>query len=306
MNAIQPPTGLAKFDSKPTDVIITAYPKAGHTILQNMTHEILIHSGRKPDTAIDDISVAIPWLEFMPEFGLKHPDCTPRVYKAHSPRWKFEQAKHTEPKFIAVIRNPLSFPASWLNFLFDIFTDNTVTDPEVREAFFHIFVETRLLGKPLPAIEADGHMYAQKEHMAEGMGSWFAHTHSWVRPLRKNTLVLFYEDVISDLQTTVRTVADFMGCAITTASLEEIAINCERGAMLNDTRFRCGVEAKGLGLTAEAWKVKDLNTGGFKHLQIREEHKAEVAKQMKETFGVDSYEKLKKEVKREQQNCSRQ
>lgn len=180
-----------------------------------------------------------------------------------------------------------------MNFLFDELTDRAVTDARVREAAFHLFVKVRLLGRTVGGCSV-------LEHQAMRGGGWFQHTKSWVKTLRKNVLILFYEDVSTNHSVAIRTVAHFMGCELSDKDVGEVAEACSQDVMAGDPRFKCGIEARLFGLGASVWKVRSKDYDAFKSIDICSEDRAEISRLMFENFGFRSYEEMKEDIKRRQ------
>lgn len=296
------PTGLNLYKPRLSDVIISTYPKAGTTLLQNMAYQIAVATGGAPSndpdgTHFKDITVAVPWIEYGPEFGAVENDTTPRLFKTHGRANIFDLEKAS---YIYCIRNPESYPASWMDFLFDVLVEEEVTDEAVREASFHLFARRRLLGlfdhDPSP-LSSDG---TWKDSIKPG--PWFTHVNEWIDTPRPNVLILFYEDIVKDLRKTALCVAKFMNRSLSNEALKTVVHRCDRRTMAGDQRFNVGVEGVAFKFSPNAEKAKPEGRQGFKRFKIKDEDKAIVSKMMEVTFGVDSYAKLKSIILQRQQD----
>lgn len=293
------PTGLQTYESRPSDVVITTYGKSGTTLLQYMTYMIVLHATNAPPNAVtnphfSDITEVTPWVDYMPQFNLSPHESFPRLFKSHSPRSLFTENGLHQQKHIVVVRNPMDFPASWMNFVFDDLSENGVQDPVVRQAAFHLLAKQRLLDQPL------GVSTSAKDPMATRNGTWLSHTKEWLQPLREDVLVLFYEDVVANKEKAVKCIAAFMDCTIPETAVSLIVKACQKETMIGDDRFKCKIEAHGLCLGNEAWKVKPDSFVGFKSYRIAEEDKAAFSAQMMDVLGFGSYEELTESVMAEQ------
>lgn len=148
-------TGIDKTVLRPSDVIVTSFPKSGTTLMQQMAYQIAVATGGAPacdptGTSFTDFNRVSPWIEFMPEVGVQPCESHPRIFKTHVPLASYPRplvAKH-----IVIMRNPLAFPASVLDFLFDSVMDQygvegvemPVSD-EILEATFDATAHGHLL-----------------------------------------------------------------------------------------------------------------------------------------------------------------
>lgn len=301
--AVQP-TGLKLYDPRPTDVIVTTFPKAGTTLVQNLLYNLLYrttfapHSDIAPLDTFKDISVAVPWLDYHPELGVSLPTTTPRIFKSHS-QVKAFATFHDDPaiapRHIVVIRSPFDFPSSWLDFRLDKLDSifEVSSRPEVREGIFHAFVRRVVL--------QDG-----RDH-SSSYGDWFTHTHDWITPLRRNVYILFYEDILADMSTTVRSIARFLELdetLVTDEIVNKVIRACSRDAMVGDTRFQCGVEfvlCSGTG-NSVPWKVMPEKrvVDSYKQFSFSETEQVRMSEAMQQVLGYRSYDELKSGVKKAQ------
>lgn len=280
------PTGLPLYRPQPTDVVISTFPKSGTTLLQNMTYQIVVATGGAPHfdpagTNFSTIDEVAPWIDFGPQFNVMECPSSPRIFKTHANPEHFDISKS---KFIYCIRNPLHWPASWLDFLFDWVSDEEVVDPDLREEIFHEYIRRRLLGY-------DAHSYYNRSDSlaAEGgLGPWFVHVKSWAFR-EENTLVLLYEDVIADLAGTAREIARFIGRELSDAGLGVVVERCDRGAMASDDRFKDQFFARLNGLRDGGMKACIADRRGFKDMRIEDSSMEAFRNMMQLAFGVNDY-----------------
>lgn len=243
-----------------------------------------------PLDTFTDLSVVSPWLEFHPQHGVALPDTSPRLFKSHMPfelHAGFHADASTAPRHLVLLRSPFALPASWLDFAFDDSVGRdcvAARNPAVRAAAFHRFVQrTFLPGGDMPV-----------------MGSWFAHVRGWTEPARANMFVLFYEDVVADLAGTTRAIAQFLrvdDAKVTDEVVDRVAAACDRDAMVADSRFQCGVEARAFNIPG-LWKAKAaVVEGSFKQFEFSDAEKEAVATAMQAELGCSTYEELKAKIK---------
>lgn len=309
------PSSLPFYDSRPSDVIVSTFPKSGTTLIQYMAYEIvqLYHGLNSGDYT--DLNEVAPWVDHLVTAKTPLPDGPdPRVLKTHSARTVFEGIGKTEQRHIAVVREPVTAMKSWLNFLYDPLVrkieepdDIDTNDDGVKEAVFHLHTRRRLLGIEVNERDVD---YDEKKDEEEDKrlkgdsvnpyGTWFDHVKSWVSPPRDNILVLFYEDVTRDMHGTVTKVADFMGCPLNKEQVEKIAGMCARERMAGDRRFDMISENLVYGLWMHASKAVGKDVVDFKKFEPRRSLKIGMERLMGTTFGVKTYDELREKINQEQ------
>ena len=286
------PTGLSVYQPRPSDVIIATYPKAGTTLLQHMVYQITVATGGAPPfdpdgTAFSDINDVAPWVDYGPEFGRLECPTNPRIFKSHSEAPRFDVSQAT---YIYCIRNPEKYPGSWLDFIFDSLVEEKVTDPELQECVFHQFVRRSILACPKKNSEG-----------RTRFGTWFAHVKSWTDQPQKNVLVLFYEDIVADLKSTALRIARFMGRTLSEKDLDVVVQRCERKSMAGDPKFMCRAEGDHFKIR-NAWKAKNVDSRGYRTMELNEEEKQGLAEIMQLTFGVRSYEEFVCQIRNTRQD----
>jgi hypothetical protein len=260
--------GLA-FQPRPTDVVITPYPKCGTTWLQQMVHSLRTGG----DLDFDDISRVVPWIETAADLGLDleaEQRAQPRAFKSHLP-WT------TVPKggrYLVAVRDPRDALVSVHRFFEGWFFEPGSID-----------VET--LGR---ARFLEGRSYY--EHLV----SWWEHRDD------PEVLLLAYEQMLAAPEETVRRVAAFIGVEATderlATALDESSLATMRA---NENRYDdCMMRAwseRNCDLPPGSASGK-VGTGGIgSHRgELSEAFLAELDATWRETIGVecglDSYEAL--------------
>lgn len=328
------PTGLARYEPRDTDVVVTTLGKAGTTLLQQMAYQLAVLSGGAgPDDAsgeeFTDIIRVSPWLEFSNEFGIHSYESSPRVFKSAFEAGAFANAGHTLQKHIVVLRDPEAYPASFLNFLFDeLVSFKTIpgitgygeraricADKVVRYHVFHNFVKTELLGIAPDLTKLDKrltfgtHSEAEAVDLAKlrslyGKFDWFRFAKGWLKARAEDrsaenerVLVLFYEDTVNDLRKTAALVANFMGVSLPEGSavLDTVVERCKREYMVGNPKFECQIEAESFGI-GKVLKCNPESFVGFKQFSFDKDELNVLRERFQETFGVDSYNEFKSRV----------
>lgn len=288
-------TGIEQHDYRPTDVIVTTFPKSGTTVMQHISYQIAALSGGGPSfdrtgQHFPDLYIVSPWLDYIPQIGLPVTEMNPRVFKTHSPVSKFpnDAAKH-----IVVVRNPSSYPASFLDFIFEAVVPEAVNAPEnVRAAIFNQCAVSHLTTPLQPVPGSDD--------PTPVLGKWHSFVVNSVFPLRENVLIVFYETLVSDFHGTVKNIANFMGCKLSDDAVEEVARRCERSAMARDPRFFCKIETKAFGMDKLVAKAKNVHNSGYKRFKISSEQVDILCDMNLKAFGVRTYEEFKEMVSKKQ------
>ena len=114
--------------------------------------------------------------------------------------------------------------------------------------------------------------------------------------MRPNMLFLFYEDIVADMGTAAKRIANFMGRELDDVGVKQVIDRCDRSYMSTDAKFKCTLEHKALGFGENAWKAKPLSQSGFKQFRPTKEEEVQIGLRFKQEFGVDSYDQLKEIV----------
>jgi hypothetical protein len=185
------------------DIFIVSYPKSGTTMMQMMLYQLFTDGSLN----ISHISSVCPWFEY--EYMNHGSDSTrelfeslpsPRVFKSHL---HYEDLPR-QGKFIYIARGVRDVMVSFYHHRRLM----TGRDPD-RDRFMNRFLRTRT-----------------------PMLSWFKNLESWwPRRHDENVLFLTYEDILKDLEGTVRKVAAFCKIEVDPGSMPRILERCSLGFM---------------------------------------------------------------------------
>ena len=169
------------FEPRPSDVVIAPFAKCGTTWLQQVVHGLRTRG----DMDFDDISRVVPWIETSRDLGLdlEAPQRGhPRAFKSHL-SWDLVPKG---ARYVVSIRDPKDVLVSLYRFMEGwFFEPGTVSIAE--------FARGQFLSR------------------SEGRDYW-SHLRSWWEHRRDaNVLLLCYEHMHLDLESTVRRVAAFAG-----------------------------------------------------------------------------------------------
>jgi len=188
--------GLA-YKPRPNDIGISTTPKAGTTWIQQICHQIRCADTPEKCMDFEEISAVVPWIELafdqgqdleaeQPPYGQ---DTMPRLFKTHC--WY----NHCPPfpKTIVVFRDPCDVLLSFYRFFEGWFFEPGSVDLET-------FADEFWLARGVPD---DSKMQN---------ASYFVHLISWYKQRQEteNVLIVFFEDLVQDLEGQVRRIAKFM------------------------------------------------------------------------------------------------
>lgn len=181
------------FHPRPTDVFVTTYPKCGTTWVSQVCHQI--RSGGHMD--FEEIFDVCPWDILALDCG-KDLDAeqvgNPRVFKSHEKAGDIAKGC----KYIHVCRDP-------------------------RDAFisFYRFLPA-WAGIPPGAITVEDFATAVFGGVSHSGGIWDFYMEWWQRRDDPDVLWVCYEDLIADLPSQVRRIANFMGVDMDAKLLEKV------------------------------------------------------------------------------------
>jgi sulfotransferase family protein len=239
------------FESRPDDIFIVTYPRSGTTWMQMILYQLATDGNMN----LSHISQFCPFLErVFTKRGITLLP-SPRVFKTHlTYRW----IPKSHGKYIYVARDGRDVAVSYFHFYKTYHNyEGTFAD------FFKKFISGKVQ-----------------------YGSWFDHVSDWwLHRNDSNVLFLRYEDLINDLEGSVRRVSKFCGFEIESERFPEVVERCS-------FNFMKAHEAKFDHFTARQWEIK-ANESSFlrkgcvgDHKEyMSDEHQAifqeRVAKQMK-------------------------
>lgn len=283
------------------DVIINAFPKSGTTVMQQMCYQIAVLSGGAPasdPTGMEfaDIAVAVPWIENLALFNLQENTdnySSPRVFKTHYPVSAYRNDgngnnndEKNKAKHIAVLRNPLDFPASLLNFLFPALFPNVdvvAMSDDMKQMCVDKIIESFIL----------------QDLNKSGLGPWHTFVKQCAFHGKGLVLLLFYEDIVKNLKNTVRRVAEFMDCQLMEKDVAEVVQRCDRDYMASDPKFEGHLEKKVLELPGLGVHTFRANHVGFKQYKVSQDLRRKVEAMNMKLLGVELYEELRMKLKQQ-------
>jgi hypothetical protein len=192
-----------RFRSRPEDVFIAAYPKSGTTLTEMILYQLRT-DGEMDFPHIDSV---VPFIEldFLRGQSARFEEMpSPRVFKTHLPR-PMLPGGGTSGRYLYVVRRLDDVAVSAYHHFCMI--------SGIEQNFDHYignFVEGRV---PLFA------------SWARHYESWWPHRHD------PNVLFLRYEEMIRDLEGTVRQIAEFCGIPVDEAAMPRILERCSADFM---------------------------------------------------------------------------
>lgn len=304
-------TGLKSYEPRPSDVIVTTFPKAGTTLGQQLVYQTIVAIGGGPTEDIDgstfeDIGQVSPWLDYIPQMTFKYLESTPRSFKTHAPASSFNV---DEQKHVVIIRDPLKFAASWLNFTFQNYLFDIVhsASDETKQLWFDYTIEGEILGTLGQSSLGDcGGFGGNDDAVTDDerkVGPWCMHAKSWLDLLdHKNVVVMFYEDVVKNKGKAVDVMVDFLGGKqLTEQGRNQVIQRCSKEHMSESSQFDAKIDAPLFGTqNLDAKRVRLDSVNVVEKCITKDSYKKELSLQMQHVFQVDSYSNLKASVKAKQ------
>lgn len=264
------------FTPRPTDVIISPYGKCGTTWLQQTFHTLRTRG----DTDYDDISRVVPWIETSPGLGLDldaEQKANPRGFKSHLAWDEIPKGG----KYIVSFRDPRDAAVSFYKFFEGwLFEPGAFTIDE--------FVFDFYLARPPEQ--------AYWQHLA----SW------WEQRDNPDVLLLTFEGMKSDPETSIRQVAAFCDIPLNDALLAQTLENSSLDFMkANKTKFddllmrELSERICKLPAGSDSAKVRDGQVGSHKQLLSNEARAALDTRWQQDIsprFGFPDYAAFQNEV----------
>ena len=284
------------FEPKHDDVFIVTFPKAGTTLLQQMVYQLKVVTGAVPSdptgTDFEDISQVIPYLDaahITKQTASVHP-FTPRVWKSHAPAEDVSSFRHVG-RYIVSIRDGISAAPSFLDFTLEWAVGYVIHDETLRRNVYLSYFMERFLGLSPSSTSATGY-----ERKGNSLGIYHSWVKGWVEAkasLQDRVLYLVYEDVVKDLDATIRRVAKFLDIKVTEEQITEVRGRCDRKRMAQDNRFCDVLMARGLGRKELGGRrVRLLNEPTFKCIELPSEAVDMYEEMLKDAIGVEDYNAL--------------
>lgn len=173
--------GRLEFETRPTDIFISSYPRSGTTLTQWILY-LLVHEDRPDPEHLTRVS---PWFERSLAIGeLTAEDLagfdTPRVFKSHLPReWLPDGGRY-------------------------IYVERDVED--VLVSYYHFYRAYLGFGGSL------NDFYERFMAGRVQYGSWFDHVAGWREHAHDpDVLILRYEDLLADRRSAIVKILEFLG-----------------------------------------------------------------------------------------------
>jgi len=185
------------FIPRADDIFIVTYPKSGTTWMQMILYQLTTDGNMD----FPHITAVCPWIERALIFHAmtveeldKYP--SPRIFKSHL---NYTDIPKGSCRYIYVTRNGRDVVASYYyHYKAQLFYRGTFSE------FFDLFMQGKVL-----------------------YGSWFKHIAEWLEHKDDlNILFLQYEDLIRDLEGSIRKISDFCKIEIAPERLPEILEKC--------------------------------------------------------------------------------
>lgn len=264
-----------EFQPRPTDVIISPFPKCGTTWLQQIAHGLRTRGSM----AFEEITVATPWIEVALDMGwdLEAPHVAePRVYKSHL-TW------HDVPKggrYVCAFRHPVDTMVSFFRFF---------------EGFFF---------QPGSISMTEFLRWRIERDSASGRSYWHHLVSWWQQRDNPDVLLLTYEGMREDLPRSVEAVAHHMGIDLDEDLRDIVLRQSSRDFMLaHSEHFDEGPvkrRAERLGIlpaSIDAMKVtagQAPDVGGGMPQDLIDELDAQWNQHVRADTGLDNYGELRR------------
>lgn len=293
---------LEDFEPEATDVFIVSWMKSGTTLMQQLIYQLLCAKGKVGSDAdgekFSDISEVVPFADVRKSTGVRESrnGYSPRVWKSHSAAGEMGEVDKGCCKTLYCVRDGLQVAGSYLDFALDWISEEVIEGEELRKAVYVEFFEKHFVG-----VERGSEgCYVR---FADGLFDWFGHVKGWMESGRDDMLFVVYEDVVKDIEGTVRVVAKFLGMETDEEIVKKVAAKCDREYMARDKRFNDRLISKLLGWKEDGGvRVRVKDAKGFKQVGLPKELVEQYAKKFSETFGVQTYEELARELRK--RNCA--
>ncbi|MBF0429127.1 MAG: sulfotransferase domain-containing protein [Magnetococcales bacterium] len=191
-------TAAFELENRPDDIFVVTYPRSGTTLMQMMLYQLTT------DGSMDfqHIGLVVPWYERRimsdPKAAMAYFAAmpSPRVFKSHL---SYPDTPKKRGKYIYVMRDGQDVLVSYYHFYC-----SHLSFRGTFEQFFADFMAGRVQYQ-----------------------SWFAHVRGWwLHGQDPDVLFLRYEEIIADLGSTIRKVADFCNLEIPADRLPIIQERC--------------------------------------------------------------------------------
>ncbi len=269
--------GFDLYEPEESDVIVDTYSKSGTTLTQQLVYQLLCATGRvEGDTtgeAFDDISQVVPFIAACHKTGVVVPrnKSTPRCFKSHSGPDKFNGRQ----RYIYCFREARRVAASRFDFILDWMVPQACNAPDiVREEAYRLWVAEWLESR-----------------------EWYNHVAAWRDARLRGARVLFieYEDMLCDIDSTIRTIAAFIGVPLTDHVLAMVRRKCARNHMVGDFRFNDWLISDVMGWNKKLGnRVRPVDAKSFKSVDLGADLDAKFCSLYRSVLDVEDYAELKR------------
>mmetsp|Transcript_12664 Transcript_12664/g.23503 ORF Transcript_12664/g.23503 Transcript_12664/m.23503 type:complete len:330 (+) Transcript_12664:44-1033(+) len=195
-----------EFKAQPTDIMISTFPKTGTTLLQWMCHQI--RTGGHTD--FEDIYQVSPWIMLGHELDMD-PDeygsrFSPRIFKSHARL----ASEFRGCKYLVPIRDPTKVTISFYNFL---------KSKGIPEEVLGTDVSDFLLNKKF--VKGEG----------KRVSIWDFYKEYYQCRDCSAMQVVVYEDLVRDMPSSIKIIADFMNIAPKPELVDTVAKMCTKDYM---------------------------------------------------------------------------
>lgn len=205
-NLATTPKALKYFEQfcfRPDDILIVTYPKSGTTWMQQLV-PLIVNRG-DPDCVDKVLSfVRVPWLgTSRGKFDINLDERpSPRIMASHFQHSMMPKGYHdVKPKIIYVMRDPKDVFTSLFHFQK---MASFLIPPTSKSEFLHKFLEGKVM-----------------------FGSWFDHVKGWINAQDNDRILyIFYEEMIEDLQGSVKKLSKFLDISLDDEVTEQISDRC--------------------------------------------------------------------------------
>lgn len=237
-----------------------------------------------------DISMVVPFIEMSPVCGVYYPVHTyhPIAWKTHADISCFDAKRYGDCRFIYLVRDGRQVARSFIDFIDDWAIKLDFND-KLREQFYHLyFLEFFLVCRRDGDGEEQGHW-----KLPEKLGQWFAQVRGFVDCDFPNLLYVLYEDLIADLDGSVRVIADFLNVPVDDHAVQRVVSSCDRKRMASDTRFNDHMVSEGGGFNVQGGRrVRDVGEVVFSKYRLLDECNRLYDELFSRTFGMENYDAL--------------
>uniref|UniRef100_A0A3Q1FW38 Sulfotransferase n=1 Tax=Acanthochromis polyacanthus TaxID=80966 RepID=A0A3Q1FW38_9TELE len=211
--------GVQNFQSRPNDILIATYPRAGNTWTSYILE--LLHFGQKCQEHQETIPIysRVPILEVtlpVKQPGTEMADkllTSPRIIKTHLPvQFVPKSFWEQNSRIIYVGRNAKDTVVSYFHLNRMIIRIHP--EPGDWNTFLHRFMEGKVV-----------------------FGSWYDHVNGWWKKMHtySNLHYMFYEDLIEDTEREIDKLCSFLGLSLSTEEKKSIRSKVQFSAMKDNT-----------------------------------------------------------------------